>query len=181
MASLNGTFDATGVSPAEPLEVLPPGKYLAQIIQSDMQVTKAGNGQFLRLVFEVLEGQYARRRIFDQLNLVNSNERTVEIARRQLSTICHAVAQMQVTDSEQLHFKPLVITLKVEPAGPDKHGTHREARNRVAGYSPAKEGTGVTAAPPRPAAPAPHSAAAGPPPATQPPAAAATPPWRRSV
>ena len=161
--------------------MLPPGSYLGQIVESEMQLTKAGNGQYLRLVFEVLEGQYARRRIFDQLNLVNSNQRTVEIAQRQLSAICHAVGQMQVTDSEQLHLKPLVITLKVEPAGPDKHGVHREARNRVAGYSPAKQGTGATAAPPRPAAPAPHPAAAAPPSATQPPAAAATPPWRRGV
>jgi Protein of unknown function (DUF669) len=181
MASLNGTFDATGVAPAMPLEVLPPGRYVGQIVESEMLPTKAGDGQYLRLVIEVLDGQYARRRIFDQLNLVNNSQQTVEIARRQLSTICHAVGQMQVTDSEQLHLRPLLVTLKVEPAGPDKHGVHREARNRVAGYLPAKEGTGVTAAPPRPTAPAPHPAAAAPPSATQPPAAAATPPWRRGA
>jgi hypothetical protein len=160
MAFLNEIFDATGVSPATPLEVLPAGRYLGQIVESEMLSTKAGDGQYLRLVVEVLDGQYAQRRIFDQLNLVNNSQQAVEIARRQLSTICRAVGQMQVTDSEQLHFKPLVITLKVEPAGPDKHGVHREARNRVAGYAPA------TAAPPS---------------ATQPPAAAATPPWRRSA
>ena len=45
MASLNGTFDATEVAPAVPLEVLPPGKYLAQLIESEMAPTKAGDGQ----------------------------------------------------------------------------------------------------------------------------------------
>jgi hypothetical protein len=85
MASLNGTFDATEVAPAVPLEVLPPGKYLAQLIESEMAPTKAGDGQLLKLIFEILEGPSARRKIFDQLNLVNRNEQTVEIAQRTLS------------------------------------------------------------------------------------------------
>ena len=45
MASLNGTFDATEVAPAVPLELLPPGKYLAHLIESEMLPTKAGDGQ----------------------------------------------------------------------------------------------------------------------------------------
>lgn len=178
MASLNGTFDATEVAPAVPLEVLPPGKYLAQLIESEMLPTKAGDGQFLKLVFEVLEGPATRRKIFDQLNLVNRNDQTVEIAQRTLSAICHAVGQVQVSDSEQLHFKPLVVTLKVEPAGPDRHGVHREARNKVAGYSPAATGT-AGSVPQRPISAAPRPAPAAPPPAART-GAAATPPWRRN-
>jgi len=183
MASLNGTFDATEVAPAVPLEVLPPGKYLSQLIESEMMPTKAGDGQMLKLVFEVLEGPYARRKIFDQLNLVNRSEQTVEIAQRQLSAICHAVEQVHVSDSEQLHFKPLIVTLKVEPAGVDKHGVHREARNKVGGYSSAKAGVRAPAQAPRPAAAPPRPAAAAP--AAPPPAAragaAATAPWRRNA
>ena len=36
MASLNGTFDASGVAPAVPMEVLPAGKYLSHLIESEM-------------------------------------------------------------------------------------------------------------------------------------------------
>jgi hypothetical protein len=179
MASLNGTFDATEVAPAVPLEVLPPGKYLAHLIESEMQPTKAGDGQLLKLVFEVLEGPSARRKIFDQLNLVNRNEQTVEIAQRTLSAICHAVGQVHVSDSEQLHFKPLIVTLKVEPAGPDKYGVYRDARNKVAGYSAANAGAAAGTGP-RPASPGPRPAAAAPPPAART-GAAATPPWRRNA
>ncbi|MCC6719557.1 MAG: DUF669 domain-containing protein [Acetobacteraceae bacterium] len=178
MASLNGTFDATEVAPAVPLEMLPPGKYLAHLIESEMLPTKAGDGQYLKLVFEVLEGPSARRKIFDQLNLVNRNEQTVEIAQRTLSAICHAVGQVHVSDSEQLHFKPLVVTLRVEPAGPDKHGVHREARNKVAGYAAASAGATSSSAP-RPATAASRPAPAAPPPAART-GAAATPPWRRN-
>ena len=178
MASLNGTFDATEVAPAVPLEVLPPGKYLAHLIESEMLPTKAGDGQYLKLVFEILEGPAARRKIFDQLNLVNRNEQTVEIAQRTLSAICHAVGQVHVSDSEQLHFKPLIVTLKVEPAGPDKYGVQREARNKVAGYSAASAGASSSPAP-RPAAAPQRATPAAPPPGTRT-GTAATPPWRRN-
>ena len=178
MASLNGTFDATEVAPAVPLEVLPPGKYLAHLIESEMLPTKAGDGQLLKLVFEVLDGPAARRKIFDQLNLVNRNEQTVEIAQRTLSAICHAVGQVHVSDSEQLHFKPLIVTLKVEPAGPDRYGVHREARNKVGGYAPAQQGA---ATPPPAAQPAARPAAGSAPPPAARPATTPTPPWRRGA
>lgn len=178
MASLNGTFDASGVAPAVPMEVLPAGKYLSHLIESEMLPTKSGDGQYLKLVFEVLEGPFARRKIFDQLNLANRNVQTVEIAQRQLSAICHAVGQIQVADSEQLHFKPLLVTLKVEPAGPDRYGVHREARNKVGGYAPAQQGA---ATPPPAAQPAARTAAGSAPPSAARPATTATPPWRRGA
>ena len=34
-------------NPIQPLEVLPPGKYIAQIVNSDMRLTKDGTGQYL--------------------------------------------------------------------------------------------------------------------------------------
>ena len=63
----------------------------------------------------MLEGAYAGRKLFDRLNLVNSNPTTVEIAQRTLSAICHATGLMQVDDSEQLHLIPLIADVKVQP------------------------------------------------------------------
>jgi hypothetical protein len=87
--------------------------------------------------------------------------------------------QVHVSDSEQLHFKPLIVTLKVEPAGNDKYGVYREARSKVAGYSAANAGSAAGTTP-RPANPGTRPAAAAPPPAARP-GAAATPPWRRNA
>ena len=56
MANLGTTFDATNVEPAKPLEVLPPGKYPAQIVNSEIRVTKDGTGQYLWLELDVLDG-----------------------------------------------------------------------------------------------------------------------------
>ena len=54
-------FDASGVEPAAPLELLPPGKYVAQIVQSEMQPTKLGDGQMLCLELDILEGPHRGR------------------------------------------------------------------------------------------------------------------------
>ena len=40
MASLGHMFDASTVQPNSVYEVLPPGRYLAQIVQSEMRPTK---------------------------------------------------------------------------------------------------------------------------------------------
>ena len=101
MAKLGATFDATGIEPIQPLELLPPGKYIAQIVSSEMRLTKDGKGQYLFLEMDVLEGPYQGRKLFDRLNLVNANTQTVEIAQRTLSAICHATGRMQVEDSER--------------------------------------------------------------------------------
>lgn len=178
MAQLHDTFDATGVAPAAPLELLPPGRYAAQIVNSEMRVTRAGTGQYLWLEMDVIEGPHQGRKIWDQLNLANPSPQTVEIAQRTLSAICHAVGQLQVSDSEQLHFRPLQVTLAVEIDSRDKLRPAEEQRkqNKVKGYAPL-----AGAAPARPvaspsAAPARPAAA----PARATPAASTTPPWRRA-
>lgn len=175
MAQLNQHFDANAVEPAAPFELLPPGKYPVQIVQSEMRPTKTGTGQLLWLEMDVIEGPHRGRKIWDQLNLVNPNQQTVEIAQRTLSAICHAVGQLQVSDSEQLHLRPMLVTLVVETDSRDKLLPQPEQRkqNRVKGYGP------YGAAPAPRAAPAPVPRTAAPPPRPAQPATT-TPPWRRA-
>jgi hypothetical protein len=115
MARFDNSFDATGIEPAAGYDVLPAGKYVAQIIESEMRVTSNGMGQFFWLMMDILEGPYKGRKVFDQLNLVNQNPTTVEIAQRALSAICHATGKLQVADSEELHLIPMTIQVTVKP------------------------------------------------------------------
>lgn len=174
MAQLNDPFDATGVAPAAPLDLLPPGRYVAQIVNSEMRATRTGSGQYLWLELDILEGQHQGRKIWDQINLVNQNQQTVEIAQRTRSAICHAVGELQVSDSEQLHFRPLQVTLAVEADSREKHLPPHEQRkqNRVKGYGPVLPLMAPRATPAaRPAAPPPRPA---------PTPGSTTPPWRRT-
>jgi len=115
MARFDAAFDASGIEPTTAYELLPAGKYSAQIVESEMRVTRNGMGQFLWLMLDILDGPHKGRKIFDQLNLVNPNPTTVEIAQRTLSAICHATGKMQVSDSEELHLIPMTIQVTVKP------------------------------------------------------------------
>jgi hypothetical protein len=175
MAYLGATFDAHSIEPNTPFEVIPAGKYHVQIVNSEMRDTKVGTGQYLWMELAIIDGPHANKRLFERLNLVNSNEKAVEISQRMLSAICRATGQMSVTDSEQLHHKSMVATVKVRPAGPDKGGVMREAANEIGGYEPmdgrlAAPVAAVSHVPSQPAYAAPADTATP---------KATTPPWRR--
>ena len=128
MADL-GNFDAHDVDPASPFEALPAGKYVAIVTASEMKRTKAGNGQYLQLEFEVVEGQYAHRKLWARLTLDHPNALTVQIARAQLSALCRAVGVMRPRDSVELHNLPVLVTVKCK-----KREDNGDIVNEVAGF-----------------------------------------------
>ena len=119
-----------------------------------MKPTKAGGGELLEIELEILEGEYARRHLWDRLNLVNANQQAVEIAQRTLSAICHATGVLRVNDSEALHFKPMLVTVKVLPAGTTRAAMSAGAAERGARLR-AREWRGAAAPVTRPGRPSP--------------------------
>ena len=177
MAIFAQTFDANTVEPSN-FDVFPAGKYLAQIVASEMRPTKDGRGQYLFLELDILEGPFAGRKLFDRLNLVNDNPDTVDIATRTLSSICRATGQMQVKDSEQLHLIPLIADVRVRPPK-GQYGESNSIRYlpRNAAAAPATRAPVAYASAPAPAtAPAPQ-----PQPATPVAPAAGGLPWQRQA
>ena len=127
MAQLN--FDATQVAPDLGFETVPAGWYNAMIDESEMKPTKDGSGAYLQTRFNIIDGQYANRKISMRLNLRNTNPVAQEIAYKQLSAICHAVGVMQVADSSQLHGRPMKVKVKVRAASGDY-----EASNEISAF-----------------------------------------------
>ena len=105
------------------------GKYVATITDSELKSTRDGQGQYLQLTFQVADGQYSRRLVWDRLNLVNKNQQAVDIAKRDLAKICRALGIDAISDSVELHGKPLKIDVKVRPAS----GGYNES-NEISGY-----------------------------------------------
>ena len=128
MADLKG-FDARTVEPMDQFEPVPAGKYLAAVVASEVKPTKARDGSFLELTFQVLEGDYKGRLLWARLNLDNPNPLTVKIARGELSALCRAVGIMEPKDSCEMHNLPLVITVK------QKADSDGEVRNEIKGYA----------------------------------------------
>lgn len=128
MADLRG-FNAHSIEPISSFEPLPAGKYLAAIIGSEMKSTKAGNGAYLELTFQIIDGEYRGRRLWARLNLDNPNPSAVKIARAELAAICRAVGVLEPQDSCELHDLPLVIIVR------QKTGVNGETRNEISGYA----------------------------------------------
>ncbi|MEK9754407.1 MAG: DUF669 domain-containing protein, partial [Rhodospirillaceae bacterium] len=116
MAQLGGTFDATNVAPKTDFELLEPADYPVMIVASAMKPTKSNTGQYLEIEMDVIDGPRKGAKLWDRLNLVNPNAKAQEIAERTLSAICHATGVMSVSDSEQLHGRAMLATVKVKPA-----------------------------------------------------------------
>jgi hypothetical protein len=137
MASLGMTFDPTEVEPdsgrAAPF---PEGRYVLQVIESDVKDNKSGTGKILALTLEVFEGPFEKRKMFENLNIVNASPQAQEIAQRQLSALTHAMGEASaITDSEELHFKPFEAEVGIEPAGTDpKTGKNFPAKNKIVRY-----------------------------------------------
>lgn len=163
MASLSFSADPTMTTSS--YELLPKGKYLCMAIASELKGNKAGTGEYLQITFEVIDGQGKGRKIFDRLNIRNANKVAEKIAMEQLNALCLATGVLHLTDSEQLHNIPVVLTIDIEP-GKDGY----EDQNRVKGYS------SPAGAAPQAAAPAPAQAAK---PAANAPAGG-TPVWKKA-
>lgn len=142
MATLN--FDANAIQPDTSFDPIPAGWYNAIIDESEMKPTRDGSGAYLALRFNVIDGQYAGRKVFTRLNLRNQNPVAQDIAQKQLSSICHAVNVLNVQDSSQLHALPLQIRVKVtnDPTG------QYEPSNEISGYKAIGAANGQGAAAP---------------------------------
>jgi hypothetical protein len=139
MATLN--FNAAAIEPQETksFDALPVGRYSAMIVDSEMKTTKAGNGQYLQLTFDILGPTHVGRKVWARLNLSNPNKTAEEIAQRELSAICHCLGLEHVEESEELHDIPLLIDV-----GQEKNTQTGDMTNRIKGY--AAEGDAVGAA-----------------------------------
>jgi len=148
MATLN--FNANEVEPSTGYDAVPAGKYQAVITDSEMKPTKTGNGQYLELTFELIEGDYKGRKVWARLNLENPNAQAVQIARADLSAICRAVNVPEPKDSIELHNLPLTITVRCR-----KNNETDEITNEIKGYASRAGFTGTAA---KPAVPPPQNA-----------------------
>lgn len=142
MALVN--FQADPNLPTNNYELLPKGDYLCMAIASEIKPNSKRTGDYLQITFEVIDGPYKTRKIWDRLNIRNANKTAEKIAMEQLNALCMATGVLNLSDSDQLHNIPVVLKVDIE-AGRDGY----DDQNRVKGYA----STGGAAPAPRAAAP----------------------------
>lgn len=114
MAFLNETYDVNelpqGNSNYDPL---PPGWYHANITGAELKSTKAGNGQYIAVRYDITGPTHQGRVVFGNLNIKNPNPKAEEIGRQQLGEIMRAIGLAKVTDTDQLIGGSLQIKLEI--------------------------------------------------------------------
>lgn len=142
-------FNAANITPQEVFTPLPAGVYLAQVVESDVRPLKSGQGRALALTFQVINGPYANRRVFANLNVEHRGSAEAErIAQSQLSALCHAVGVINLQDTTQLHMRPVTIRVRVRR---DESGQYPD-KAEVTGFEAASSGPAPVAVQPRPPA-----------------------------
>lgn len=164
-------FDASTITPAAPLEPVPIDYYTVVISDGEIKPTGDGSGKLFAFELTIMEGPFAKRKVFDRLNIENPSAQAQEIAQQQLSAICHSIGVIRFTDVQELFNKPFIAKVGLDPKreDPDQPGKWYEARNNFKGAKPVN-GAAL------PGAVAPGAAGAAPAPnvAKTP---AVTPPW----
>jgi hypothetical protein len=156
MAFLNEEFNVNELPQGNGnFEPLPAGWYNATISQSELKDTKAGNGQYIKLRYDITGPTHQGRVVFGNLNIKNANPKAEEIGRQQLGDIMRAIGLAKVTDTDQLIGGQIGIKLEV------KQDEQYGANNEVKGFkslsgsaAPAAAVIPAKAAAPAPAAPA---------------------------
>lgn len=162
-------FDSDTEEGGGSFELLPPGDYVAQVTEAASSEMKSGAGHLLNLRWQILEGEYENRLVFQNVTYIHRTSETAQsIGRKTIKDLCDAIGVSgAVTDTSVLCFTPCRIRLGIER---DKSGQYPD-KNRVMRIMP----LGEAPEPPAPAA----KPAAKPAAATKPATTAAGVPWRR--
>lgn len=109
MANLGINFDASRVQPYEPGLPVWEGRVPHVVMRTEIKPTAANDGNSM-LVFHVkaIDAPYLGQENVIRLNLYHKSPQTVDIAQRQLSSMCHVTGKMTMTDSDQLIGVPFI-------------------------------------------------------------------------
>ena len=140
-------FDATTVDPSGSFEPIEAGEYKAMIVEATNKPTKNGQGSYLELKYQILEGQYAKRNLWLRLNLKNPSVKAVEWAKRDLSAICHAVNVLRPKSKDAILNIPHLIrvTKDAKKDSPGEYENNFKGWKRIEGAT--QTATATAAAP----------------------------------
>lgn len=132
-------FDASKIEVNDSYDVIPDNTIVnAVITSSEWKETKDKTGGYLALKYEIIDGNYKGRLIFENINLQNSNDKAVKIAQETLAKICNAIGKVTVQNSEELHNIPMSLKLGVNPS---QNGY--EPSNKIKSYSKSNGNSGI--------------------------------------
>jgi len=148
-------FNPLEHDPSQGVGQLPVGRHLVIVESASVEENSSGTGGLVKFILATQEGG---KQVY-RLNLFHSDEKTVQIAQKQLSALCHVMNVFQLgSDGKQLsalYNIPFAVDIRQQKN--DERYTEVARVLTAAGEEPGRPGV-VAAAP----APAPQAQAAAP-------------------
>jgi Protein of unknown function (DUF669) len=137
---LDEAFDVDNEEGTPPRELLPAGKYKAEIVTAVAGPTKNGRGQAINLTWTITEGEYENRLVFQNILIQHESADAQRFGRQKFKDVCAACgASGPLTDLDMLLHKPCVIAVKIRR---DKNGEYPDKNevSRVTAVAPSWNG-----------------------------------------
>jgi hypothetical protein len=126
-AVLDEAFDPE-VEEGTKFDMIPPGKYTAEIDDASVAPTKSGNGQAVKLKWRITEGDHEGRVLFQTILIQHTSAEAQKFGRMKFKDVAFACdINAPITDLSVLKYKPCTISVGIET---DKTGEHSD-RNKV--------------------------------------------------
>jgi hypothetical protein len=130
---MGGGFDTNRDDAATGYTIIPTGWYPAIIENAEIKDNSKGTGKILAVQYEIIGDNFSGRKMFSNFNIVNPNQKAVEIAQRELAGLGQACAIPVLTDTTELLGKMIQIRIKVVPGSKTRSG---EDENTVGAFKP---------------------------------------------
>lgn len=127
MAFLNETFNTADIPESTGTDPVPAGWYSVSITEANLQTTKAGTGQYIKIRYDITGPTHQGRVVFGNLNIRNANPKAEEIGRQQLGDLMRAIGLQSVSDTDQLIGGHCQVKLAIRKS--DEYGDQNEVKS----------------------------------------------------
>jgi hypothetical protein len=131
--TLDTAFDVDNEAGTPPRELLPKGKYVAEIVDASVATTKNGKGQMVSLSWCITEGEFENRYVFQTVIIRHESADAQRFGRQRFKDVCAACSITEpVADLNVLLHKPCSIFVVIEE---DKTGNYPD-KNKIGKVAP---------------------------------------------
>jgi len=115
--------------------LIPEGKYKAVIVSDELTDNSQKTGKLLKMMLQIVDGQYAGVDLKDNINLTNPSKQCQDIGQGTLKRICKILnVNFPPDDTQKLWGKPLMITVIIGKPFKSQSGDMIE-KNEIKSYS----------------------------------------------
>lgn len=137
MASLGTTINPAEIEPGRGFGTIPGAEYIMQIIENEVQPAGTGKGQVLKLTWDVVDGEYEKSRVWENVNFLHDNPKAQLIGQQHIKEICDAVGfQGNLDDADVLMFIPCRVLVGIERGKPRPEGGVYDDKNTIKRVKP---------------------------------------------